>query len=305
MQLHCQGNPSGTNAEIVIQGAGAQLRVQTGGRSGFRPCTPTRGLPDAGWHLFELLTTGNGTLQGTARGFIDGEEFCSSTNDWTGYPAFQAFTGTGAYDQGWVGALVVDEFRVAAGVPVDRLEVTAGVLTGTEGDCLALTVDTGGIDDAGVLDRTILVNWLQSPGGDGGLVALSNVGCTEWDGGVADLSFPLSARTDYGVKLVRAGSFEVSVESPGLLGGALLRFDVLEADAGLADAGVADAGVDVNDAGAETDAGPTPGSLHLAVGCACSSAPVNGAWWLLVFAVTARRRSRRCSTAQEAKQFSH
>lgn len=267
LQLHGLGNPDGTNAEIFIRGDTPSLVVQTGGRAGFVPCTPTMKLPDAGWHLLELITTGNGTDAGLARGFIDGVPFCQSANDWSGYPAGRLLTGTSAYDRGWAGTMVLDELRVADGIVVNRLEVTPGALAGTVGDCLPLTLDTGSIDDAGALDRSITVDWVLTQGD----VALSNAGCT----GPGATSVPLSARTTFGVKLVSAGTAQVQVISPGLLGGALLRYDIEPFDAGTPDAGQL-----------ENDAGRDP--QRLAVGCGCSSA--SSPWGLLTFALVLVRR---------------
>ncbi|MDP3153989.1 MAG: hypothetical protein Q8N23_15050 [Archangium sp.] len=267
VQLHGVGNPGGTNAEILIRGSTPSLQVQTGGRAGFRPCTPTMTLPDAGWHLLELITTGNGTDAGLARGYIDGVPFCESANDWSGYPVGFLLTGTSAYERAWAGTMVLDELRVADGVLVDRLEVTPGALAGTVGDCLPLTLDTGSIDDAGALDRTLTVDWAVTQGA----VALSSAGCTDWDGGSVSTNVPLSARTVFGVKLVSAGPAEVQVVSAGLLGGATLRFNIEPLDAGSPDAGLM-----------ENDAGRDP--QRLAVGCSCSSAS-DAAWSLWVLAL--------------------
>jgi hypothetical protein len=300
VQLHGLNNSQGTNAELVIRGPTPVLRVQAIGHTGYAPCASTTTLPDAEWHLLELLTTGNGTDAGLARGFLDGVEVCSSTADWSNLPVNQVFVGTEAYDRAWVGTMVLDELRVSQGVPVNRLVSAVPVSSGAVGDCLALQLDTRGLDDAGVLDRALSVRITTGPNGDGGVVALGGLGCGDADGGPANDTRSMNGPLELGLRLVAPGGAELLVESPGLLGAAHFQLQVLALDAGPVDAGLDDDG-GLSDAGdpdagdpdaGEPDAGDADtgqrGSRQLVLGCGCSD--VEAAPWALlaVLALTLR-----------------
>jgi hypothetical protein len=178
-------------------------------------------------------------------------------------------------------------------VPVDRVYAELPRLTGTEGECLPLKLDAVGIDDAGVLDRTVVVE-LKVLASDGGALHLDDVFCDAWAGAAA-----FASSTDFGLGLERAGEVDVRFVSEALLPTGSFHLQILPApvpDAGLPDAGAIDAGVPVDAGVPEVDAGSVDVDAGvqlppvLQVGCGCGATSMPSVLFALSVLMLRRRR---------------